>query len=955
MSIELYLSNRTESLLSKLHENLVKHWGDPFDAPTLVVPNPNLGKWVKLRLADIDGITANLSGEYLEKVLWKLLCDLYSKETGKKAAFLDPDTLHMLASSTLSEKLLLENKILKKKLLPYLQNDTRKLDSKKKVQISQKLVNLFLEYQYNRPGSFDGLQKGLIDCWPDSAFFAQDEYYSKSQKQAALNEDWQREFYRALFGKNGALEMHNENTGLDHFSLPGLEKKLIELNIKLECQGDFHVFGASGLSLYHRQLIQKLSKFAKFHLYIVNPCSAFWEDTRTPLESWSEISAKGRQNLELDSNQFLEEYMPCGELEENDLLEVWGRPGRENIHLWCSAVDYNFQFLNTAVNGGTSVNILQKTQSLILNRQSECEPGQRQAQDVGIQIWNCPTMLREVETVYSSIIYNMQNDTSLQLTDIAVFIPDPEKYWGTFQQVFERFQRNELGFIPCNFADNKAATSHFSNGVKQLVELINGNFNRRDVMDFLSNPCVSATIGANGKILDQWNSWAEKLNIYHGFDASQRNQQEENAGNYHSWMHGIRRMLVGLVTSDEIPLDSDPESSGSDEIIIPYADFDTGDSNNLEMFIITIESLYRDLDDIAYHRIGKTADQKAQWLINFLNNWFQIPRENAGEKIMQMKIMDLLLNFQSTGRTRQIEWETEEFFETVLSLIPETLPGRSAYLLGGVTVAGLMPMRPVPFKIVYIVGLGDSDFPGRSSESTLDLRTIKRRVGDLATADKNRYLLLETLVSTREKLYLSYTARNIRKDEELQPSSCILELQSFLEQSVLTGDKENEPAVFKQVIIPLVAGDNVLFGELPVDIQEDVDRELYDPPVSYSAIDAWQSELSKIRELSPEPVNPEQFKQDLSKILKDAPGNKNILKTSEVMYPEFATGNREEEVTKHEISTGTLKNYLENPAEFSLKKSMGHTREASEDISLKIDEPFNIEGLVKWGIEIEYL
>jgi hypothetical protein len=44
------------------------------------------------------------------------------------------------------------------------------------------------------------------------------------------------------------------------------------------------------------------------------------------------------------------------------------------------------------------------------------------------------------------------------------------------------------------------------------------------------------------------------------------------------------------------------------------------------------------------------------------------------------------------------------------------------YLTSGVTISALLPMRPIPFKIVYVLGMQEGDFPGRADTSSLDLR-----------------------------------------------------------------------------------------------------------------------------------------------------------------------------------------------------------------------------------------
>ena len=53
-------------------------------------------------------------------------------------------------------------------------------------------------------------------------------------------------------------------------------------------------------------------------------------------------------------------------------------------------------------------------------------------------------------------------------------------------------------------------------------------------------------------------------------------------------------------------------------------------------------------------------------------------------------------------------------------------------------------MRSLPFKLVYVLGLGEGEFPEDDAASTLDLRGYRRVIGDVDPSARNRYLFLET-------------------------------------------------------------------------------------------------------------------------------------------------------------------------------------------------------------------
>src|SRR5439155_2089744 len=98
----------------------------------------------------------------------------------------------------------------------------------------------------------------------------------------------------------------------------------------------------------------------------------------------------------------------------------------------------------------------------------------------------------------------------------------------------------------------------------------------------------------------------------------------------------------------------------------------------------------------------------------------------------------------------------------------------------GVAVSTLLPMRALPFRAVFVLGLGEGEFPAANRRDALDLRAAGRRPGDVTPAERDRYLFLETLLSARERLVLSYVGRDERTGEELRPSSVVQELLEVL-------------------------------------------------------------------------------------------------------------------------------------------------------------------------------
>ena len=104
------------------------------------------------------------------------------------------------------------------------------------------------------------------------------------------------------------------------------------------------------------------------------------------------------------------------------------------------------------------------------------------------------------------------------------------------------------------------------------------------------------------------------------------------------------------------------------------------------------------------------------------------------------------------------------------------------FLVGMVNFCTLMPMRAIPFKVVCLLGMNDGEYPRGIPPNDFDLMATPGlyRPGDRSRREDDRYLFLEALLSAREKLHISYIARNINDNSERMPSVLVSQLRDYL-------------------------------------------------------------------------------------------------------------------------------------------------------------------------------
>jgi exodeoxyribonuclease V gamma subunit len=79
--------------------------------------------------------------------------------------------------------------------------------------------------------------------------------------------------------------------------------------------------------------------------------------------------------------------------------------------------------------------------------------------------------------------------------------------------------------------------------------------------------------------------------------------------------------------------------------------------------------------------------------------------------------------------------------------------------------------------------MSDGAFPRADRHLSFDLMVQKPRLGDRSLRADDRYLFLETLLSARERLHISYVGQSIRDNSEAPPSVLVSELLDYVSQA----------------------------------------------------------------------------------------------------------------------------------------------------------------------------
>jgi exodeoxyribonuclease V gamma subunit len=897
MGVELFFSNLLEPLVEKLETVLYSECGDNdhiFNGPVVIVPNANLSKWIKLQLSQKTGIVMNLDFQYLESGLWNLIQLLDPKD--ENAVFLELNLKQMLVLHVLGN--IKKHQTDFKPVIDYLESTGQKQPdySKRLWQLSEKLAFLFQEYEFHRLEMIRGWLKDVpvphaMELCQQKIYLEMNRVRDKYFKDSGTHYLSMLEYSEMVFSEIGSANVGRLKNGL------------------------VHIFGFSAISSFHLDLIKRLARFYNIFIYSINPCREFWEDIHTSWENrW--MSHKISRPLQIAENNDAEEQLFSQV--SNSLLSLWGKPGREAVRMLCQLTEYDFNTRYVVDKHNSTV--LGTIQHHVLTFQNHNDTSPKICQDTSLQIIACPSRFREVETVYNSILYNLNRDNDLKLTDIAIQVPDISVYKPCIDAIFHRRPKP----LAYNLVDAYAhIESLYGKAVLKLLELVSGRFSRREIFELLLNPCLMQKWELTVEDIQVFAGWSQALNIFHTFDKASKIKKAYIASDMYTWKQGLVRLKLARIFSGpgDTPMEDEHDGlSGHRHFhgMIPHSDTYTGDTELLEKFCLIIETLHLYCEQFTQ---GPCSGQ--EWKLKFLaacKHLFAVPAELNAEKTVQKSLFENLDELSLFDRIRKEETELKmdlgQFKEFIKSRLSAIRGGYGDYLTSGVTISALLPMRPIPFKIVYVLGMQEGDFPGRAETSCLDLRLSRRRSGDISLPERNCYLFLELLLSVREKFYISYVSKDLQKDRILQPCSVVNQLQQYVESEIFA---QNRP--FKVIHVPLKGSSGKYVAENAVDDHSDVlvNYSMADRIIYYREKGLWPEIIENASEK--EKLSIDSFFPDFS------------LPTSDV---------RQSEIFPEKITTRQLGKFLRDPVKQSIQRHLllYEQEETIEDIAVFEDEPF---------------
>ena len=727
MSFHLHTSNRLDRLADQLAEVLLEPGGSPFVPETIVVQSLGMARWLKLELAVRLGVCAHVEFPFPRAFVDRFLHPGSLKPEATSGY--DRSAMHWRLFRLLGE-LPAEPRF--DPVHGYLHGG----DRRKRLQLAGRLANLFDQYLVFRPDRIVAWDAGEAD--------------SKA--------GWQADLWRLLAGEIGGIHparLHQELPA----ALPDPSHAVLAPRIAL--------FGISALPPLYLDVLSRLAETREVHCFLLQPCSAWWGDVTTGRERERLIRQSGLSpgdgpELHLESN--------------HRLLESLGPLGRDFLRLIYEQTDPVEHAVFETPEGDSLLTGLQRDLLDLTGSESTASVKTARADD-SLRIHSCHSPTREVEVLHDHLLDWFQRDPTLTPRDVLVMTPDLETYAPRIQAVFDA-PEVESQRIPYSLADRGPRQSGRITGTfLNLLQLAHGRATVTELLDLLECEAVRRRVGLVEADLGWIRHWVTETRIHWGRDAAHRTALGLPASEANTWRAGLRRLMLGQAMGEPAGTDA-----GLFAGILPFADIEGTATEILGHFSRWLESIFSALETL------ETSRPPAAWipeLRTLLDTLFE-PADDEESEIAAIRSALQRLQPAIAAAGIQEAVELPVMLEPISAALEEDVRG-GGFLTGGVTFCALKPMRSIPFRIICLLGMNEAAFPRQAPHSTLDLMAAAPRLGDRSTRDDDRYLFLETLISARERLHISYVGQSERDNRPIPPSVVVSELLDFL------GDASGKP------------------------------------------------------------------------------------------------------------------------------------------------------------------
>lgn len=521
------------------------------------------------------------------------------------------------------------------------------------------------------------------------------------------------------------------------------------------------VFACQNVSPDVLQVIASQSRGGTQHFYLHSPARGFWGD----IGRWARYAPADDDAYLGDGHEDL----------PNPLLAAWGQAGRDFVAMLVGGdiVAPSFDVApfvepeRDTLLGRMQADLLDNRAPLRANDEAAWPRARVDTQDASLQFHACHTRLREVQVLHDQLRALLESQPDLNPRDIAVLAPNIDAYAPHIEAVFGGALGTERE-LPYTIADTSPlASAPIAEAFLRLLALPLRAPSLADVLDLLAVPAIATRFGLEDADRMRVQDWLESAGARWGLDARDRLRHGAE-GDAYTLEFAIDRLLLGYASGDETDIGG----------VAPWHELEGQAAEALDGLLRCVAML-RD----ARTRLAG-PHPPAQWagrLQALLDDAFA-PARDTSDAALVRRLRDAIGRFADGAQ--RADYDAPIDHAIVLEHLRNELSSgdaRAPFLSGGICFGRMVPMRLIPFRVTWLLGMEAEAFPAFEGRDPINrianaLGTRERRTGDPSRRDADRYLFLQLFASAGRTLAMSWCGMDPRDNSRREPSTLVAEL-----------------------------------------------------------------------------------------------------------------------------------------------------------------------------------
>lgn len=714
-------SNRFETLLDALLQNLEQTAPDVFLADEIIVASAAVQRHIEHAIADTRGICLNTRFSYLAQWLWTQIGKLIPVSARSPFA---PDTLVWRILGAFQDASFIASH-------PRLQRYLSQADELMAFTLAQETATLFEQYLVYRTDWLTRWQEGqsvvALEQSPDNI----------------VDQAWQSALWRRIARDLGTPDAHPASAFFERL------ERASDFTIRgLGLPPHAHIFALPSMPPLYLDMLKRLSRFMQLHVYVLNPCQEYWFDV-VDAKRLAWLKAQGRAQHHDTGNRLLSSWGKQTQIYLDELLAIDGVLDLVEENFVASQPDTRLAQVQNHI---LSLNE-PKRGSMTIN------PADR-----SLEIHVCHSLTRELEVLHDQLLAIFKEPNAPQASDILVVTPHLEEAAPYIDAVFGATPRTRV--IPYVITGRPARTQNeVALPFLAVLDVASSRFKVSEVFDLLHQPLIAShfLIDANQK--KRIHQWLRDTGIHWGVDGAHRQDLGLPFSTHNTFAEGFHQLFLGYALPDAyghsvVPHLARPHIEGSRALTL----------GRLYHLLSNLSALNKQISQ------SQTGGQWATTLLAVLDNFVATSTETHEDRLtLQNCIRELTTDICEGSYPHPVAFAViRRALESRLQQI--NLGGIPS---GSVTFASLSSLRQLPYRVICVLGLNDGDFPSLQRPYAFDLMHQAPRRTDRQRRLDDKGIFLDLIVAARERLYVSYCGRSIHDNSPLPPSVLVSDLLDF--------------------------------------------------------------------------------------------------------------------------------------------------------------------------------